>query len=201
MNKFLLCLSFLPMIIVLSCNASSERTGEPNGNLVVAKSSASTDASGQCSLAPSFKNSLAERGFSVSGPVLMTKGEIPTSADNIKAVQKLFQSKEEVFNTFSTLNRYRIDKKNSTISARFYCFKFANSESARAWFDTVDKTPSKNKRHITFKKPKKLMAISKNQIYLVEGYHIATYDVLHLIIDQLPEIEAILGPKETIYKQ
>lgn len=201
MKKLLLRLSFFPMLAILSCNASGELVGESNGNIMVASSTAVTNNADHCDLDPSFNDSLGEKGLSISGPELMTKAEIPTSADNIKAVQKLFQNNGEAFNTFSTISRYRIDKKNSNISARLYCFKFENNESARTWFDAVDKTPSKNKRQITFKKPKKLMALSKNQIYLIEGYHIATYDVLHQIIEQLPDIEAILGPEETVYKQ
>jgi len=39
------------------------------------------------------------------------------------------------------------------------------------------------------------MALSKNHVYLVEGYHIANFDVLHFIIEQLPEVDAVIGPK------
>ena len=180
---------------IVSCNSSGDLVPKKDNEPKAAASSTNASTEGQCNPGPSFVENLVKHGYSVSQAELMKKEEIPNAPDNIKAIKKLFDGKQDVFNTFLVLDRYHIKKHDSDISARFYCFLFSNKNQARTWFDTARNTPSKYERLAIFRKPKKLMALSKNHVYLVEGYHIADYTVLQFIVDQLPEVDAVFGPK------
>lgn len=190
MNKRRPYLLLFTILLIISCSASGEPVGKSP-----ATSSFSLPALQQCTLEPSFVDALVKQGFTISVAELIKKAEIPRVPDNIKSVKRLFQGQEEVFNGFSTLNRYHIKKNNSKVSANFYCFTFSQNNTARTWFEVVDKTPYKTNRLVIFSKPKKLMALSKNHVYLVEGYYIANFDVLNFLMAQLPEVDAVLGPK------
>jgi len=108
--------------------------------IVYCISSSSLPSKEQCNPDPSFAEALVKHGFSVSEAELIKKAEIPRVPDNIKSIKRLFQRQEDVFNGFSTLNRYHIKKTNSEISASFYCFQFLQNDAARAWFDVVGNT-------------------------------------------------------------
>lgn len=193
--RSILCPSLFIALAIVSCNSSGQVAGKTDNKPISAASYTNLPTEEQCNPDMSFVEGLSKQGFSLSEAELIKKEDIPNLPDNIKAIEKLFEGQEDVFKTFYTLNRYHIKKHNSNISARFYCFKFLQKDDAQKWFDAVTSTPSKNKRLVTFSKPKKLMALSKNHVYLVEGYHIADYSVLHLIIEQIPEVDAVLGPK------
>ncbi len=197
MNKYLLYLSSFFALSIVSCESSSELAGHSDKSLMLAATIDTPATLAHCSPAPSFNNAMLKHGFSVGAAALIKKSEISDIADNIKTVKKLFRGQDIVFDKFIVLNRHHLKKINSDVSARLYCFQFTNKEDARAWFDVIDKTKSKNKRLITFSKPKKLMALSGKHVYIVEGYHISNYDVLQLIIDQLTEteVEAVFSPK------
>jgi len=190
MNK---CILFVVLLIIF-CNPISGYAENYDKNIILAALISTPLSMEHCSPASSFRQALFEHEFSVGAAELIEKSEIPNIADNIKSIKKLFSEKEEVFDRFSTLSRYYIKKNNSKINARFYCLKFSKKEDARAWFEVINRSAFKNKRLIIFKKPKKVMVLSGEYIYLIEGYHITNYDVLHFIVDQLTEVDAVFSP-------
>lgn len=144
----------------------------------------------------SLQEALTSQGFTVGLPVEIKKSEIETVADNVKAIQKLITTKNQ-FYSFNKLNRFLINKDNSKIRTHFYCFEFQSKKKADTWFRLIDNSKPPTKRLIVFSKPKKLMALAGHNVYLLEGYNIANYDVLRLIINQLGKLNAVLGPRET----
>lgn len=142
-----------------------------------------------------FRKALLKEGFTVHPPEDIKK---PNVVDNIQRIKPFFNDQEKVFFSYAKLNRYAIDNSKNKISARFYCFQFQNSKDAGAWFDVIDKSKALgNRRLIVFSKPKKLLALAQNKVFLLEGYHISNFDVLNFIVDQLDNVQFVLGPKST----
>jgi len=116
------CSSLFILLSIVSCNATGQIAEKSDDKITLATSSSSLPSKEQCNPDPSFAEALVKHGFSVSEAELIKKAEIPRVPDNIKSIKRLFQRQEDVFNGFSTLNRYHIKKTNSEISASFYCF-------------------------------------------------------------------------------
>jgi hypothetical protein len=199
-SRFCLYCFLVLLFIATACNAknlstsdsdSLSKTRPPN----IEETASEKNANNVWVINDQFRNALLEKGFAIHSPENIEK---PNIIDNIKRIKPFFKDNDELFFSYSVLSRHIINKKNSNISARLYCFQFSDNEQAFKWFDVVDKMKEKgNRRFVVFSKPKKLMALSENKIFLLEGYHISNFDALNFIIDQLKNVQVVLGPKTT----
>ncbi len=145
-------------------------------------------------LSEQFKNSMQKKGYTVHLPEKIKKPEV---VDNITRIKTLFNDEDNLFFSYSTLNRYMIYEGNQ-IRARLYCFRFKNNSDALTWFKAVDNSKSTgNRRMVVFRKPKKLVALAESKVFLLEGYHISNFSTLDSIINQLENVEYVMGPAET----
>ncbi|MGD8569385.1 MAG: hypothetical protein PVJ39_14970 [Gammaproteobacteria bacterium] len=196
-HKIIFLLTLLAILFAVSCNAPNGRSAR-QGTTVKLAAAESGVGGLDCGIDSRFKNAILKKDFTISGPEQVTQSEIPNIPDNIKAVKRIYGGKEDIFDSFSTLSRFMIKNNKSNVNARFYCFQFANAKAATTWFNVVDKAGPTSERFVVFRKPKKLMALTNNKVFLVEGYHIATYEPLHFILAQLPGVQAVLGPEKTV---
>lgn len=166
-------------------------TGSSNKEASVSKMQARETSE----ISQKFRIALQNKGYTVHSPEEIKKPEV---VDNIKRVKSLFNNKDIIFFSYLTLNRYAIYKGKDRIRARLYCFQFKNNEQAYRWFEVIDNSRSEgHRRLVVFSKPKKLLALAGDRVYLLEGYHISGFDSLYFIINQLENLEYILGPTET----
>ena len=195
-RKIALLLAILIILFAVSCNASNEQSANEGASIELAAAGSGTGAL-DCGIDSHFKDAILKKDFTISGPEKIAKSEIANIPDNIKAVKRIFTGKENIFDSFTALSRFMIKNNKSNVSARFYCFQFANDTAATNWFNVVKNAGPASERLVVFRKPKKLMALKDNKVFLVEGYHIATYEPLHFILAQLPDVRSILGPEKT----
>jgi hypothetical protein len=145
-------------------------------------------------LSDQFNSAMQKNGYTVHLPEKIKKPEV---VDNIIRIKTLFNDEDNLFFSYSTLNRYMIYKGNQ-IRARLYCFRFENNSDALTWFKAVDNSKSAgNRRLVVLRKPKKLIALAENKVFLLEGYHISNFSTLDSIINQLENVEYVIGPTET----
>jgi hypothetical protein len=148
-----------------------------------------------CGIDTQFKQAILKNNFSIKQLLSIEKSSIPNIADNIKSIRKLFKGKETVFDAYSTLDRYTIKSSTSKISFNLYCFQFNDSQLASSWFDTLDKLKSTGIRTAILSRPKKIVALANNKIFVIEGYHISSFKSLHFILDQIPNKQSTLSPE------
>lgn len=142
-----------------------------------------------------FKKALEKEAYIINPPEAIRKPEV---VDNLKRIKSLFGDQDDIFFSYITLNRYTINSNKNDTHFRFYCFQFEKSEDAAKWFDVVEESKSQgNRRLVVFSKPKKLLALAKDKVFLLEGYHISNFDALEFIMAQLENVEYVLGPSET----
>lgn len=196
-KKMPLLFAVLVVLFAISCNASTENSTPQDNKILLA---ANENKAGRltCGIGSEFESAILAKDFTISAPEKIEKSEIPNIPDNIKSIKKIYTGKDDIFESFTTLSRFMIMNKKSNISARFYCFQFDNANEASSWFNVIDNAGPESERFVFFRKPKKLMALADDKVFLVEGYHIATYEPLHFLLGQLRDVRAILGPEKTI---
>jgi len=175
-------------LLAVSCLAGTESSNE--------KAIASKKQAGmRAVINENFRNALKKKGYEVQPPENIEKPEV---VDNIPRVKSLFGNNEEIFFSYTTLNRYVIYGAKNRISARLYCFQFKNREEASTWFEVLDNSKSQgNRRLVVFRKPKKLAGLANDRVFLLEGYFINSYEPLNFIINQIDNLEYTLSPTET----
>ena len=196
---FMLYVSLLTNACIASpelANSGTDNSPQAATTSVVNNENNSTSEELNCGINTTFKQAILKNNFSVTQVLAIEKSSIPNIADNIKSIRKLFNGKETVFDAYTTLNRYTIKSSTSKISANLYCFQFKDSKSANNWFDTLDKLKSSGMRTAILTKPKKIIALANDKIFVIEGYRISSYKSLHLILDQIPNKQSIISPEQ-----
>jgi hypothetical protein len=163
----------------------------PNEEIVATKEGGDT----RPAINENFIRALKKKGYTIQSPDNIKKPEV---VDNIARVQSLFGNKDDIFFSYSTLNRYAIYRGKTHIAARLYCFQFKDKEKASTWFRVIDNRKSRGSRRlVVFSKPKKLLGLAGDKVFLLEGYHISSFDSLYFILNQIDDLEYLLSPTET----
>lgn len=175
-------------LVAISCLAGTESLNE---KAVAQKKQEST----RPIISEKFHNTLKNKGFNIQPPEIIGKPEV---VDNIPRVKSLFGNNDDIFFSYTNLKRYVIYKDTNRISARLYCFQFKNREEALTWFGVLDNSKTQgNRRLVVFRKPKKLSGLAGDRVFLLEGYFINSFESLNFIINQIDNLEYVLGPSET----
>lgn len=142
-----------------------------------------------------FKKAIQKNGYTIQSPENIKKPEV---VDNISRVKSLFGNKDDIFFSYSALNRYALFRGENRIAARLYCFQFNNEKDASKWFRVIDNSKSQGSRRlVVFSKPKKLLRLAGDSVFLIEGYHISNFNSLYFILNQIDSLQYILSPTET----
>jgi len=197
MVLFFTLVSFLCPNLIFAADSSTHQTKPPlqKQGLI---SKPKVNVKRECGIDANVEKNLMTRKWAISSPVAIRKAEIPASSDNVKQVQQLFIGKEKLFDSFTSLHRYMLHNNKTRLNARLYCFDFKSSQHAKKWFNVIDKTKVKGKRQAIFSKPKKLLAIAGNRVFLLEGYHIRNFDSLKEIVKNLPGVQFVLDPDKKV---
>ena len=195
-------------LLTLSCNALPEQDNSQKAGQSApisknaegrALNSSTEDIKGalDCGIDAKFKDGIKKDNFTIIQVVRIQKSSIPNIPDNIKSIKKIFVGKEDIFDSFSSLHRFSIKNTKSKVSANLYCFKFQDASQASKWFDVVDKAGPLSERLPVLRRPKKLMALANDKVFVIEGYHISSFISLRFILDNIPNKSAILYPDKT----
>jgi hypothetical protein len=183
----------LPFIVLLICAVIATIAGAKAANKaeVVDHKGAGT----RSAINEVFKKEIQKNGYTIQSPENIKKPEV---VDNLSRVKSLFGNKDVIFFSYLALNRYALFKGKNRIAARLYCFQFKNKEDASTWFRVIDHSKSQGSRRIVvLSKPKKLLGLAGDSVFLIEGYHISNFNPLYFILNQIDSLEYILSPTET----
>jgi len=143
------------------------------------------------SISKKYRATLLNKGFVVQAPEDV---EASKMIDNMWQLKKFFEDKNSDIFKYTRLKKYHIVSKKNKSSATLYCFHFDSRQAASDWYSVIDKTRLKGQLKIVFRRPKKMLALLRYNVILVEGYRMSDYEALKFIVTNLDGVSSILDP-------
>lgn len=182
-------------------NDDSPAISHTASETVLAQSGSSEEknpAGNQFTIREKFRATLGTKFFTIEEPE-----ELETSKliDNMWQLKKFFDdSKSNIF-AYTSLSKYIIKSTKNSSSAALYRFHFVNQDAAKNWFNVVSETRLQGELKMSFRRPKKMLGLTGENVILVEGYRMSDYKDLKFIISNVDGVTSIVDPNTIIIKR